>query len=502
MAKKEKRALIKIEKNTATIVNKLPSDIHDVLYRGMGYSQLISYMGTDKRGYRRRMLKNVIKSKYNYIKRTFPAGMVDRCVDLLQHRNFNIKILDKRPRFKVVNNQIVSRMASFPIRLRPYQIDAMAIGIQNQYMTFSVATGGGKTAILQAIAHATDLRTLVIVNRNDLLSQHVTVLRRNMEHDIGIIQGNKMDFDHQICVGTVQTIMAKLKSNRYKMNKYLKSIEYVVSDECQHAQSKIWKRAIRLCTNAMYRHGFSGSPWDHATSNMELEAICGKIKCKITASDLIKLGYLARPVITFHRYRGNGTPIDGPNLQIMYENTIVTNKTRNKAILDVVEKEYNKGDKLLLVVHRIKHGEILAQGLRKRGIHDREIAYLHGSKGRVTRVHGKKEFERGEIRIMIVSQIWNEGIDIPSCDVLVKADSFGGGEVRDSEGVRNLVQQIGRILRKPVRKGAYDVDTTKEHRVRVHDFADKHNKHVEKWTRNRMRTCLYEPEWIVKVDDI
>jgi superfamily II DNA or RNA helicase len=393
-------------------------------------------------------------------------------------------------------------MADFPILMRPYQIDAIAIGIRNPYMTFHICTGGGKTAIFEAIAHTLELKTLVIVNRDDLLLQHIKVLRKHMAEDVGIIQGNKMDFDHQICVGTVQTIMAKMKSNRYKMNKYMKSVEYVVSDECHHAQSITWRRAIRLCSNAIYRHGFSGSPWDHATSNIELEAICGKIKCKITTSDLIKLGYLARPVITFHRYRGNGTPIDGPNLPIMYENTIVNNTTRNRAILDVVEEEYNKGDKLLLVVNRIKHGELLAQGLRKRGIHDREIGYLHGSKGRVTRVRGKKEFERGEIRIMIVSQIWNEGIDIPSCDVLVKADSFGGGEVQDSEGVRNLIQQIGRTLRKQIQKGAIDVDTKKEHRVRVHDFADRQNKHVEKWTRNRMRTCLHEPEWIVRVEDI
>lgn len=274
----------------------------------------------------------------------------------------------------------------------------------------------------------------------------------------------------------------------------------ILVHNCHHSQSKTWRRIIKLCTNAMYRHGFSGTPWDHSSDNIELEAICGKIKYKITTSDLIRMGYLARPIITFHSYEGNEDPIESHSIPSMYEHAIVRNKTRNRAIVDVAMGEYEKGAKLLLVINRIAHGEILAHELRKRGIHDREIGYLHGKRGRVVRMSGKKEFERGNIRIMIVSQIWNEGIDIPSCDVLVKADSYGGGEIQDSEGVRNLIQQIGRVLRKPIPKGAQDVDIETEHIVRVHDFIDKQNKYVENWTKTRYKTCKLEPEWIVKTE--
>ena len=502
MAKKRKAktALIRVERSRAKIVNDLPLDIHEVIRKSLGYMQTVSYMEADKNGVMRRRLKQVINSKYHYLYRTFPDGMLERCKKVLQNRNYIVKILDKRPQLKVVNTAVVKRMGTFPIYLRPYQIDAVALGVYNPHMIFHVCTGGGKTAIFQAIAHVNDLKTLIIVNRDDLLLQHLSVLSKTMEHDIGVIKGNQVEFDKRICIATVQTVMSQLKRNRYKMNNFLKSIGYVVSDECHHAQSRTWGRVIKLCGNAIYKHGFSGSPWDFASSNMELEAVCGPIKCKVTTSDLIKLGYLAKPTITFHRYRGNEDQVGGDSLPIMYENAIVKNRKRNRAILSVVDHEYRvKEAKMLLVVHRIKHGYILADGLRKMGIHDREIGYLHGQKGRIVRQEGRREFERGDIRIMIVSQIWNEGIDIPSCDVLVKADSYGGGEVYDSEGVRNLIQQIGRVLRKPKKRGAQDVNTKKIHRVRIHDFADKQNKYVEKWTRNRYRTCKMEPEFDVRL---
>jgi len=274
----------------------------------------------------------------------------------------------------------------------------------------------------------------------------------------------------------------------------------ILTSNCHHGKSNTWRRIPALCSNAIYKHGFSGTPWDFASQNIELEAVCGPIKQRLTASALIKLGYLARPYITFHRYDGAGRLIDGQNLHTVYENGIMNNKHRNKKILEVVDHEYRENNaKLLLVVQRIKHGHILSDLLRKLGIHDREIGYLHGgSKGKV-REEGRREFEKGDIRIMIVSNIWNEGIDIPSCDVLVKADAYGGGDVYEGEGVRSLLQQIGRVLRKPIPNGWDDVDTETEHTVRVHDFADKCHKWIENWTRNRMRSCKMEEEWVVDV---
>ncbi len=507
MKKEKKTALIRVESNDSRLVSHIPADIQKKLANEMGYMQkgmapVLTKNGKPlfRKGKIVLALQNKLKTKYNYMTGAFPTGMLDRCKKLLKGYGYKIKLLDNRPKLAVSEENILERMNTFPLTLRPYQIEAVSKGIYNPLMTFHMATGAGKTVVFAAIAHATQLKTLIIVGRGDLLEQHYkSFIKYFGEEEVGIIQQKTLEFDKPICIATVQTLMSQLKRHRYQVDKYLKSIEYVIMDECHHAQSNTWRRIPKLCTNAYLKHGFSGTPWDFSSANVELETVCGAIKTKVTASHLIKLGYLAKPTITFHRYRGHEDAVQGENFTEVYTRGIVENPKRNRAICDVVMGEYKTGAKILLVVQRIKHGEILAQRLRKLGIHDREIGYLHGSKGKVIRQHGRKEFEQGDIQIMIVSNIWNEGIDIPSVDVLVKADSYGGGDIYESEGVRNLIQQIGRVLRKPVPKGASDVNIEKEHTVRIHDFGDKHHRFLENWTRNRLRTVKMEPEFDVQI---
>lgn len=379
-----------------------------------------------------------------------------------------------------------------------------------------VAHNSGKTVVFGALALGMGLKTLMLINREDIMTQHYNTMKKIFPPgSVGIIQGKRMDFDAPICVGMVQTINARLKQKgerannpKYHMTKYLESIEYVISDECHHSQSKTWKRVVRSCKNSRYHHGFSGSPWDRGSANLELECVCGAIKYKITASELINQGWLAKPHIFFHKYEGNDKHITGGNFQDMYTNTIVKNKKRNKAVVKVILDEYNNTDrKILVIVNRINHGHIISDMLREKGIDDRQLGYLHGSKGKIVREKGKAKFEEGKIRILIASNIFNEGIDIPSCDTLIKSDALGGGDnVFESEGIRSFIQQIGRVLRKPQKddggdKKTTDVDTRKEHVVYIHDFIDNQNKYVEYHTKNRIFTCRQEKAFQVRVEE-
>jgi superfamily II DNA or RNA helicase len=488
-----------VHEKKAQIVGDLPEDLEMSLPNLLGYHVKMK----DKYG----VLSKRLNTKYNRLNKTVPVGLLDRLLRIIEDFGHEAKVLDKREIKLVDPGDIIDRMKDFPYKLRPYQIQAFAKGIQEPLMTFSMSTGSGKTVVFGALAGGMGLKTLVLINREDILAQHFGSIKK-MFPDVGLIQGKQLDFDKQICVGMVQTIDAKLKKKgeraanpKYHMTKYLESIEYLISDEMHHSQSATWKRIVRLCKNKQYHHGFSGSPWDRGSANLDLECVCGAIKFKVTSSDLIRDGYLSIPHIFFHEYKGSDEEITGGSFQELYTNSIVECTARNKAIVKVVEQQYNEtNNKILVIVNRIKHGEILSTMLRRRGIDDRELGYLHGGKGKLIREKGKKKFERGDIRILIASQIFNEGIDIPSCDVLVKADALGGGEsVYESEGVRSFVQQIGRVLRKPVEED--DVDTSTPHHVYIHDFVDRQNKYVLKHTENRIRTCKMEPGFIVHLDE-
>jgi len=502
--------LIRLDAKKGKITNKLGRSLNDLLIRKCGYWTLINPIVMNDKGkpvweningkYKmKRQLEKKLITHYQWVDQVYPAGLHNRVVAALKGRGLKIKLLDKRPLLEVNDDKVITTVDSFPLALRPYQTDAIARGLYQPLMTFHIATGGGKTVIFSAMAKASELRTLILVNRTDLLRQHYRQLQELCGEDqVGIIQGTRLQLNKQICVGMVQTIAAKSKAKTHKIHDYLDSIQYLIADECHHGQATTWKEIFSSCKNTIYKHGFSGSPWDFTSQNIELETVCGPILFKCTASDLIRSGYLARPIVTFHEYPGNDRKIQTTSqLPNIYKQTITNNQSRNKAIIRTVLDEYKKGHKLLLVVNWIAHGNYLARCLEEEhGISD--IAYLHGQKDKGVREARRTDFERGKVKVMVVSQIWNEGIDIPSCDVLIKADALGGGDIYESEGVRNLIQQIGRVLRKPKPNNADDVDTSREHSVRVHDFVDRQNKYVSGWTDNRIKTCQMEKEFIVK----
>ena len=495
------KIFVQITNKQAKIVGALPDDLEKSLPNLLGYRVKMR----DQYG----QMTTRLNTKYNRLTQSVPVGLTDRFIKTIEDFGYKCKILDKRDFDLVDPETVIDNMKLFPFVLRPYQKKAFVKGIQEPLMTFSLATGGGKTILFGALAMGMGLKTLILVNREDILTQHYNTMTKIFPHGmVGVIQGKTMDYDKPVCIGMVQTINARMNKGgerannpRYKITKYFETIEYVVSDECHHSQSTTWKKIIKHCKNKKYHHGFSGSPWDKGSANLELETVCGAIKYKVTSSDLIDQGWLARPQIIFHEYKNNDKHITGGGFQDMYTNTIVENEDRNKIVVGVALEEYRFTDhKMLVIVNRIKHGHILANMMRRAGIDDRDIGYLHGSKGKIVREKGKKAFEQGKIRVLIASNIFNEGIDIPSCDCLIKADALGGGEnVYESEGIRSFVQQIGRVIRKPISSETHEVDRNIEHIVYVHDFIDKQNQYVEQHTKNRINTCKQEKAFRIEV---
>jgi len=102
-------------------------------------------------------------------------------------------------------DDVIENMKPFPYKLRPYQNKAFMVGIQEPLMTFSMATGGGKTILFGALALGMGMKTLILVNREDLLTQHYNAMTKIFPRGmVGIVQGKNADYDAPICIGMVQ----------------------------------------------------------------------------------------------------------------------------------------------------------------------------------------------------------------------------------------------------------------------------------------------------------
>jgi len=442
-------------------------------------------------------------NKFSVKTATFPSGLLNRIIKILKKEKAKFKVIDERHKLIWKNDLVLKNIDNFGYVLRDYQIDGLIIGLNNPYMVFWWATSSGKTvqfaAFCSALKRKEFRKTLILVTTKDLAAQHREEMEMMLGEKIGLIEEGRFE-PEKITVAVINTLFNKaIRKKEKNILSFLNLIEYLIVDESHHLiDSKTMKAVVNKCTNTVVRHGFSGTPYSLTTDDIELECLTGPPLSKITMSDLILGGWVSRPEITMIHYdypwmSGRAT------YPVAYNSQIVENKIRNSIIVDRAFEEYSINNKIVLILIRIiKHGKILLEMLNQKGLYVGDVEFIHGSSPKIQRKKVKEKMKSGEIGLVIASQIWNEGIDVPSIDVLVKADGGGGNSVTDSKGVRSVVQQVGRVVRKPVKAGELDVNNVVENTVKIYDFYDNVHKILLKHSENRLDTYMMESEFKVK----
>jgi len=476
-----------------------PKDISDKLfdlcsYQFFNYQYSQAYIDGYWDGYVR---------KFSKITKSFPAGLLFKILSFLKKEKAEFKVVDSRRELDWEESTVIKNINNFKFTLRPYQIDGVMAGLKFPYMVFWWATSSGKTVLFSALISAlkakTFKKTLILVANKDLASQHREEIGSMLEEKIGVIEEGKFN-PRQITVAVINTLWQKaIKKKDKQVLKYLSNVDHLILDECHRIiDSKMFKNTIAQCKNTIARHGFSGSPYSLTSDDIELECLTGPPLSKVTMSQLIREGWTSRPEIFMIKFPCE-KKVSGGNHHQVYSSGIVENKIRNEIILSIVLEEYSLGNFILVLVKSIKHGIDLKKMFIKEEIFSEDFAYIHGSTNKDLRSKVREQFKKKNLKIVIASQIWNEGIDIPAIDVLIKADGGGGSEVQEGKGIRSVIQQTGRILRKPILDGSQDVDEKTENVVRVYDFFDDCHKDLARHSFNRLETYNLEKEFTVKL---
>ena len=442
--------------------------------------------------------------KFSLKTHSFPSGLLYRITKFLEKKGFDVEVKDLRKKFEWTEERVLKNLKNFKFSLRPYQIDGLIKGLNIPYLVFWWATSSGKTVQFSALISALKLEdfrvTLVLVSNKDLAAQHRKELGSMLETNVGLIEEGRFEPD-RITVAVINTLWIKaVKNKNRKVIKYLESVEHLISDETHHIiDSKMFKQTINKCVNTVARHGFSGTPFSLTTDDLELEAVTGPPLSRVSMSKLINEGWVSIPTIFMIKYESDLIRYAN-NYAELYRKKIVENFDRNKIISEIVADEFfsSETNSILVIIRIINHGKILKDMFIDEGIDPEEIAYIHGSTHNLKRAEVKEQFRKKNIRLVIASSIWTEGIDIPTVDVLVQADAGGGKEITDNKGIRAVIQKIGRVIRKPIEEGELDVNQNKESYVRVYDFFDDTHKDLIRHSMNRFMTYKMEKSFIVK----
>lgn len=421
-------------------------------------------------------------------KMRFHTGLLHRVVNIMKNYNVNFVIDDQRNPVK-----FKSKIKTRKIQNRPYQDRVLQACLTHKGGIVKAATGSGKSVMITRLIAETNVKTMVYVIGVDLLYQMQETFEQMLGTPVGIIGDGKADIKKiNVCsVWTAASALGqKYKSfddedtarkekfddkNKTKIAKAIKNAEMVIFDECQFLATQTMQSINNASEAAYYKYGFSGTPFRDDGADLLLEAVCGKQIVEVTATELIKDGWLVPPsihLISVPPYEKK-LPENYPSI---YKTFVVENDVRNDKIINAAKKLLEKGRKVLILVKNIRHGEILLSKFDENDV----IYFVKGDVDSDERNRIRQDFVNGDIDIIIASVVYDQGINLPNLDALILAGS-GKSSAR-------ALQRIGRVIRPA--EGKRDAI--------VIDFIDD-AKYLMNHTTKRVEVYRSEPGFKIKL---
>lgn len=298
------------------------------------------------------------------------------------------------------------------------------------------ATGVGKT-YLAAHDSKKYKRVLFVAHREEILKQAAQSFRnvRNSD-DYGFFYGKQKDKDKSVIFASVETLGREkyLNENFYSPDYF----DYLVIDEFHHAVNDRYQRIVNYF-KPQFLLGLTATP--ERLDGRNIYELCEyNVPFEISLKEAINKGIL----VPFHYY-GIYDETDYSELRMVRgkysENELNKTYIGNEKRYDLIYKYYKKypSKRALGFCCSRQHAEEMAKEFCKRGI--KSVAVYSNGEGEFSEDRQKaiERLEKREIQVIFSVDMFNEGVDIPSLDMVLF--------LRPTESSTVFLQQLGRGLR-------------------------------------------------------
>lgn len=476
------------------IRGSIPPEVVKKLDKAMSYDHPgYNFMSGGRGGYGNRGKFGGWDGKVRLLQKSgkFPIGLLGLASDILAESGLKYTIVDNRP--DISYGKSIS-LLSKDFEPRNYQKRAIKTAWEKGSGIIKIATGGGKSFVISSIVAKYNIPTVVYVIGIELLHQMKKTIESAYGIECGIVGGGECDTSKQVTIMTIWSAASAFNKkvkitdndttsdgkkhinalNKAEVRKKVQEAQLFIFDECQYAASETLQFLHRASVSAKHRFLFSGTPWRDTGDDILIEAVSGPKIVDVSATYLIKNDYLVRPKIYFL-----DVPVMrgvGKTYHDVYKNYIVENDDRNDLIIKSARKLVKDGKKVLILVVRVGHGEVLMESLKD----EFRVKFLDGAKSSKIRMESIEDMKNGDLDILIASKIFDQGVDIPELDALILA---GSGK---SSG--RALQRIGRVIRK---------SSGKEQAIVVEFFDNC--KYLRDHSEARIKVYKSEPGFEIKV---
>lgn len=396
----------------------------------------------------------------------FPTGLIPFIIKKLP---LQIEKIDRG--FKNYTEQEVLDYANIvkeinpKFEIRDYQIEACLASLNNFQSLIYSGVGSGKTSIMSLVCKILEDDKILILNGNNIILQQI--YDRLVSFGITNISWNpskEPDYTKSIVLINAKSSDERLNRQDENYLTFLKQVNTFIVDEAQHIQALTNFEPIFYMDTFNLRHiiGYSGSPfrnYEHPYNNPDdftTIVIVGEPAFTYEMKDTIDDKNIAQPYSYFINYP-NRVPWLPPHLEdnyfVQYRMSIIYNKTRNRAGIEMLKFLNKHGVKTLASINNIKPGQNLMKTLKEEGVDSIFICgdntiheWKAGRTGKLrlkTKEGGiediKQAFEAG-YNIIFGSTVMDEGVDIADFQAVVL---FSGGKTPIAG-----IQRVGRASRK------------------------------------------------------
>ncbi|MBI9032235.1 DEAD/DEAH box helicase family protein [bacterium] len=293
-----------------------------------------------------------------------------------------------------------------------------------------MATGLGKT-FLSAFDSKDFKRILFIAHREEILEQAQETFKKiRPQASFGYFKANQKDTDKDIIFGSISTLGKEIHLNP---NVFLPDyFDYIIVDEFHHSAARTYLNFLDYF-RPKFLLGLTATPdrldnkdiYQHCDYNIAFEC---NFKTAINNGWLVPFSYYAiYDDIDYESIPWRSGKYDIDALEKVY----MVNKRSKNIIKNYKEKA---GKHTIAFCCSIRHADYTAKQFQNQNI---KAQALHS--GTSTRSETISKFSSGEISLLCVVDIFNEGIDIPHIDTVMF--------LRPTESFTIFIQQLGRGLR-------------------------------------------------------
>jgi superfamily II DNA or RNA helicase len=404
-----------------------------------------------------------------------PRGCEPEFISLLNEFKVKMDLIDK-------TNYGRSIDVEFTGKLRDEQQLALNELIKYDNGVLSATPAFGKTVIAAKLIAERKVNTLILVHRQQLLSQWISRLleflnireelpelekrrgRKKSRSIIGQIGARKHCLNGIIDVAVMQSL-----NNNGDVKECVKDYGMVIVDECHHIPAFSFEQILKSA-NAKYVYGLTATPARQDGHHPIIFMHCGPIRFRVDAKKQAEKRPFEHYVIPrFTRFRLSFDRNEEElSIQELYAE-ISTNEERNQLITDDVIKSYEKGRNSLVLTERTSHVELLAKRLSEKIPNVITLTGGMGAKEKKETLMKISEIPSDkQLTLVATGKYIGEGFDEPRLDTLFLAMpiSWKG----------TLQQYTGRLHRLYENKCE----------VQIYDYVDIHVRMLEKMYNKRL----------------